>query len=73
VDVVRLTIVENELDAELVCGLLRTEGIACSHPFTDTAAATLSTWSAGGGAVEVLVGEDDLERARAVLASVEPD
>src|SRR5438270_604288 len=37
---VRLTVVTNELEAEMVCGLLRTNGIACSHRKTDFAAAS---------------------------------
>ena len=36
--VVRLTVVSNELEAEVVCGLLRSNGIRCNHRRTDMAA-----------------------------------
>jgi hypothetical protein len=35
---VRLMVVGNSLEAETICGLLRTEGIACDHRHTDVGA-----------------------------------
>ena len=59
----RLTVVGNELEAETLCGLLRTEGIACDHRQTDYGVgATDATGSAGPR--EILVAPEDLERAR---------
>ena len=67
-DVVRLTIVGSAPEAEVVCGLLRTEGIPATHRMTDLGAGVMdgfpgSTWR------EVLVSEDDLDEARAILAA----
>jgi hypothetical protein len=60
----RLTVVRDEGEAELVCGLLRTAGIACSHAPTTDALDGLQSF---GGTREVLVDEADLERARELL------
>ena len=65
---VRLTVVTNELEAEMVCGLLRTNGIACSHRKTDFAAGIADGGFSMAGPREVLVGEGNLEAARKVLA-----
>ena len=67
-DVVRLTVVGSAPEAEVVCGLLRTEGIPATHRITDLGAGVMdgfpgSTWR------EVLVSEDDLQEARAILAA----
>jgi hypothetical protein len=66
---VRLTVVGDEMEAEVICGLLRTEGIACNHRQTDMGA---GAWEAtgSGGPREILVAPSDLERAREL---VEPD
>jgi hypothetical protein len=63
---VRLTVVGNEIEAEAICGLLRTEGIACDHRQTDMGA---GAWEAtgSGGPREILVEPDDLERARELI------
>ena len=44
----RLTVVRDEIEAETICGLLRTEGIACDHRQTDM----------GAGAWEVTAAAD---------------
>jgi hypothetical protein len=62
-DLVRLTIVGSESEAEMLRGLLRTEGIESMHRPTDFAAGALDGWAAGG-AREILVRAADLERAR---------
>jgi hypothetical protein len=65
---VRLTIVSNEPEAELACGLLRSHGIECMHRITDMAFGSGGEMPAsGGGAREVLVRTADLASAREVL------
>lgn len=66
---VRLTIVSNEPEAELACGLLRAHGIQCMHRITDMAFGSGGEMPAsGGGARELLVRATDLDAARALLA-----
>lgn len=68
-DAVKLTVVGNEMEAEMLCGLLRSNGIECTYRKTDTAAA-ISAESGGfamAGPTEVLVHEHDLEVARRLL------
>jgi hypothetical protein len=69
-DTVRLTVVAGEGQAELVCGLLRAEGIRCYHRSTDVSAeaalASLGQWR------EIVVLSDDLSRARELLDAAEP-
>ena len=62
----RLTVVGDGMEAEVICGLLRTEGIACSHRQTDMGA---GAWEAtgSGGPREILVAPSDLERARELI------
>ena len=62
-ELVRLTIVASEPEAELVRGLLATEGIESIQRPTDFAAGALDGWAAGG-AREILVRVADLEAAR---------
>jgi hypothetical protein len=66
-ELVRLTIVRNEMEAELLCGLLRTEDIECDHRSTNFGVGTMD--GLPGGAREVLVAADDLDRAREILAA----
>jgi hypothetical protein len=65
-DLVRLTVVANEAEAEMVRALLRTEGIESMQRTTDFAAGALDGWAAGG-AREILVHADDLDAARALV------
>ena len=69
---VRLTVVGNAMEAETICGLLRTEGILCDHRRTDMGA---GAWEAtgSGGPCEILVPPDDLERARELIETDHPD
>ena len=62
-DVVRLTVVADESAAEILCGLLRTEGIVCSYRYVETG------FDGGYSFEEVLVREHDLERARELFES----
>jgi hypothetical protein len=67
---VRLTIVADEMEAEALCGRLRTSGIKCGYRKTDSAAA-ISAYGGGfamAGPTEVLVDERDLEEAQKLLA-----
>jgi len=67
----RLTIVTNELEAEMACGLLRDHDIACMHRITDLAFGGGGELpSSGAGPREVLVRPVDLDRARALLADL---
>jgi len=64
---VRLKIAVDETEAEVVCGLLRSEGIRCFHRATDLTAHT--RLSGPGGWREILVNEVDLPRARELVDS----
>jgi hypothetical protein len=65
VTLVRLTVVDTEAEADLLCALLRTEGIACDHrptgPSARLEARVFTNWR------EVLVDEADVEHARSLL------
>ena len=68
-DEAHLTVVATGLDAEMLCGRLRLEGIRCFYRMTDIAA---GAWGAGGGRLlagpsEVIVDAADLEQARELL------
>ncbi len=65
---VTLTVVHDEMEADVICGMLRAEGIDCFHRKANIAGA----WTVGfatGGPIDVLVGDADLDRARELLAS----
>jgi Putative prokaryotic signal transducing protein len=67
VDPVVLTVVHDEAEAEIICGLLRANGIECSHRKTDFAAGSWTIGFASGGPIELLVHEKDLVAARELL------
>jgi hypothetical protein len=67
----RLTIVPNEVDADLLCSFLRTQGIRCNHRVTNIGAGGWDGVPNAGGPREILVDPDELERAREALASAE--
>jgi hypothetical protein len=62
-------VVRNSMEAETICGLLRTEGIACDHRQTDMGA---GAGDAVGdtGPREILVARDDLESAQQLVTSI---
>jgi hypothetical protein len=62
----RVTVVPNELEGEVICALLRTEGIDCFTRPTDNAVAAYG--AVGGPHEVVIVRDEDLERARRLVA-----
>ena len=66
-DTVRLTVVPDEGEAEIVCGMLRAEGIRCAHYRTNMSSGGSDASSSFGGWREIVVSSDDLDRARALL------
>ena len=66
-ELVRLTIVPNEPEAEMIRGLLATEGIESMQRKTDFAAGAWAGLPAGGPR-EILVYAGDLEAARELIA-----
>jgi hypothetical protein len=70
-DQIRLTVVADEMAVEIVCGLLRANGIPCAYRKTDPAAAigAISGGFATAGPTEILVRPQDLDAARALLPS----
>jgi hypothetical protein len=70
-DPVAITVVANEAQAEMVCGLLRAEGITCTHRITNFAFGSGGEMPlSGGGPREVMVRPGDQAAARALLAEV---
>ena len=67
-NVVRLMVVGDSIHAETICGLLRTEGIACDHRQTDMGAGAGDAIG-DSGPREILVAPDDLERARQLVTA----
>ena len=64
---VKLTVVANEGEAEIVCSILRTEGIRCGYRTTDVSAESGLDF---GGWREILVETADETRAREILATI---
>jgi hypothetical protein len=67
-ELVHLTVVPREAEAELLCALLRTEGIDCDHRPTNFAVGSMDGMP-GGGPREVVVAEGSLARAQELLAA----
>jgi Putative prokaryotic signal transducing protein len=63
-----LTVVSDGPEAEIVCGLLESAGIDCAYRDTEAIDSPLEDFTAAGPR-EILVREDDLATARAVLAT----
>jgi hypothetical protein len=64
---VRLTTVHDEVEAEMLCGMLRSAGIDCAHRITQETDSPLEGFQSEGPH-EILVHESDLETAKALLA-----
>lgn len=67
---VPVTTVSDEIEAEVVCGLLRSAGIECGHRVTEATDSALEGIAADGPR-EILVHETELDTARAVLADAQ--
>ena len=67
-EVVVVDVVSGEMEAEIVCGLLRANGIKCGHRDTEAIDSQLEDFIAAGPR-EILVHPDDLEDAKSVLAA----
>jgi hypothetical protein len=68
-----VTVVADEMEAEVVCGLLRENGIECAYA-RDNAAAGAPGITGGfaiAGPTEIFVAEGDLEAAKEILARAE--
>ena len=65
---VELTVAANEMEAQMIVGLLRVNGIASDVQPTDVSAGVFGAFSTGGGPVAVWVDAQDVERARELLA-----
>jgi putative signal transducing protein len=65
-ETVVLTVVPGETEAEVVCGLLRSNGIECAYRETESIDSPIEDFMAAGPR-EILVREADLEPARALL------
>ena len=61
-----LAVVPGETEAEVVCGLLRANGIECGYRDTDAVDSPVEGFIPSGPR-EILVHETDLETARALL------
>jgi hypothetical protein len=66
-DEVVLTVVADEPEAEIVCGLLRSAGLECGYRDTEAIDSPLEDFTAAGPR-EILVHASDVEAARALLA-----
>ena len=66
-EVVRVTTVQGEPEAEAFCGLLRANGIKCGHRPTEEVDSAFENFG-GDGMREILVAPADLEAAKALLS-----
>lgn len=62
-----LTVVADGTEADIVCGLLESNGIDCAYRDTEAIDSPLEDFTAAGPR-EILVHEADLETARALIA-----
>ena len=69
-EVVRVTVVPSQVEAEVTCALLRGEGIQCEYRRASSLSA--ASWPAGGDWQEILAFEDNLAVARDLLAAAAP-
>jgi Putative prokaryotic signal transducing protein len=71
-ELVVLEVVGSEPEAELICSLLRSEGIPCIQQKTNYAAGVGDGMSVIGGPREIVVHEENLAAAREVLQQQRP-
>lgn len=62
-----VTVVASESEADVVCGLLRANGIECAYRDTEAIDSTIEDFIASGPR-EILVRAADLDAARGLLA-----
>ena len=63
-----LTVVSDEPEAQIVCGLLQSSGIDCAYRDTEAIDSPLEDFTAAGSR-EILVRAPDLQAARELLAA----
>jgi putative signal transducing protein len=63
--VIAVTVVSNEQEAQVVCGMLSANGIASEHRQTSLGAGVMD--GLRGGPQEILVSDSDAERARKLI------
>lgn len=66
-EVVVVKVVSGEPEAEIVCGLLRSAGIACTYRDTEAIDSPLEDFTAAGPR-EIVVHHSDADAARELLA-----
>jgi putative signal transducing protein len=64
---VRVTVVSDETEAEVLCGLLRANGIKCGERPTAEEDSAFEGFGGEGGRREILVDPADLDAAKALL------
>jgi hypothetical protein len=69
-EIVVVTVVASVPEAEIVCGLLRANGIECGHRDTEAIDTPLEDFGAAGPQ-EILVRQADLEDAKSLLATTD--
>jgi Putative prokaryotic signal transducing protein len=62
-----VTVVSNESEADVVCGLLRSAGIECAYRETEAIDSVIEDFTPAGPR-EILVRASDLDAARELLA-----
>jgi Putative prokaryotic signal transducing protein len=67
-DAVVVKVVSGEAEAQVVCGLLRSQGIECAYRNTEAIDSPLEDFIAAGSQ-EILVRASDLETAKELLAA----
>jgi hypothetical protein len=68
-DLVRITLVDSEPEAQMAIAMLQTEGIAATWRQSAFGATSWAVPAIGGtGPIEILVRPDDAERAQELLA-----
>jgi hypothetical protein len=65
-ELVYLTLVPTETEADILCALLRTEGIECEDRPTNLSVGTMDGLP-GGGPREIVVAKESLTRAQELL------
>jgi hypothetical protein len=65
-EMIALTVVPNQVQANVVCGMLQADGVVCRFRQTDFGAGSMDGMP--GGPQQILVHESDVDRARELLA-----